>query len=493
MHDDPTTTTAAIRDEEIWETESLIPNRAGGYFDSVCLRKPSVVRILMALAVLSLSMNALILAPTSPGLEYIRVRLGLRASQPLPIEARKMLHTANPKMSSNASKPIIVTLESNEEFFESIHHHGVSNHWHTVEIKDRKDATNISFQKDGPQDRNLCIQSKHNKRDVRCLPSIIIVGFEKCSTTAMSFWLSHHPNVLSHWTEGRFWDQMPSVIRDTFAEYVYHTVPAVPGGAKRVGTYYTLEKSPAVATATDAPKMLAERDPSARFLFSIRNPTHRAYSMFSMYTKLYRGVLDVVLFRPVSFFVKDLEREGVVRYISDKGVGERGKGLPPGPGGSRRGNWEYLSFPPEPEDFHHWIDYAVSTEYKMSGREHRILHGGNYFSYLQKWLEHFPASSLSVVVSESFYSDALTKMTKLQSLLGLPLYDYGRIGRVSENGRFQLDSPGIFFNSVLNSYAKVIPMKDDTKELLDNFYCQGNRDLRNLLNGTRLPGYSCGE
>ena len=38
---------------------------------------------------------------------------------------------------------------------------------------------------------------------VTCLPSLMIIGFEKCSTTQLLLWLSYHPNLLGRWQVGR--------------------------------------------------------------------------------------------------------------------------------------------------------------------------------------------------------------------------------------------------------------------------------------------------
>lgn len=55
---------------------------------------------------------------------------------------------------------------------------------------------------------NVCFSTtqgllRQSSGSVHCLPSFLVIGFEKCSTTELSFWLSHHPNLQSHWLEGR--------------------------------------------------------------------------------------------------------------------------------------------------------------------------------------------------------------------------------------------------------------------------------------------------
>ena len=85
----------------------------------------------------------------------------------------------------------------------------------TWSILDDDDCLNTS-----QLDANVCIMKhkrskvvndvassrKINQHDsVACLPSLVIAGFEKCSTTQLLLWLSYHPNILGRWQETRFY------------------------------------------------------------------------------------------------------------------------------------------------------------------------------------------------------------------------------------------------------------------------------------------------
>mmetsp|Transcript_43318 Transcript_43318/g.49944 ORF Transcript_43318/g.49944 Transcript_43318/m.49944 type:complete len:209 (+) Transcript_43318:2-628(+) len=204
----------------------------------------------------------------------------------------------------------------------------------------------------------------------------------------------------------------------------------------------------------------------------------------------------------------------------------------------------YLNHPPDPEDFDRYIRYVISKHNKsnqimnispsnttkkshspqsststpsykytrkMSDRGSRILTGGLYGPYIEQWLQYFQPTSLIVIPSEDFFSpnEVVLSMTNLQEVLGLPKMDYqSLLKKDSQTGRFEIPrSLGTILNRQFNSNNNV---KDkhassssssshilpQTKKLLDDFYCESNRQLKRLTNSnrhslTKLDDYSC--
>jgi hypothetical protein len=90
-------------------------------------------------------------------------------------------------------------------------------------------------------DSNVCIRRQTNRRSgqqnylhqddndnmnesaVVCLPSFMIVGFEKCSTTQLLLWLTYHPNLLGKWKETRFFSTISSQVGNESRNYDYHS------------------------------------------------------------------------------------------------------------------------------------------------------------------------------------------------------------------------------------------------------------------------------
>eukprot|EP00536_Pseudo-nitzschia_multiseries_P012375 jgi/Psemu1/326787/estExt_fgenesh1_pg.C_4690003 len=420
-------------------------------------------------------------------------------------------------------------------------------------------------------DANTCFEKRSFfslGKNVRCLPSLYVIGFEKAGTTILNIWLSHHPSLETRWMEGRFFDINP---RETLQniDSIWHdylrTLPSIP--FEQIGRTWTMEKSPAYAHNPYAPLALSALVPSAKLLLVTRNPTQRAYSMFQMYTKHYPDAASAILGRPKSYFVKNVVT-GDVRYIGDNfrdlhPSGKKTNRLPPGRGGSlvpssiappssstesnvKTQEWYYVDYPPNPIDFDRYIQYAVSkyneenknveendtflsAEFarrehpvsslpflrKMNGRGERILTAGLYGPYVEQWLTHFPPHSMIMIPSEDFFAPdkAVRSMANLQEVLGLPFIDYENLlSKDPQSGRVELSSSfGTFLNHQFNSNNHITrlwgvkdenrtltpsPMLPETKKLLDEFYCNSNRQLKRLMGEnqyllTQMGSYAC--
>jgi len=207
--------------------------------------------------------------------------------------------------------------------------------------------------------------------------------------------------------------------------------------------------------------------------------------------------------------------------------------------------WRYLSYPPDPIDFDRFIRDGISKHKKenkniigsrdtndsttvastthhppflekMIGRGERILTAGLYGPYIEQWLKYFPPHNLIVIPSEDFFvapnntnddlRAAARNMAHLQQVLELlPRVDYNKLltrdphtGRVELSGFFGF-SLETFLNGKFNSNggnsngnsngknnkSSSSPMLPQTKKLLDEFYCDSNRQLKRLTNKNR--------
>jgi hypothetical protein len=390
-------------------------------------------------------------------------------------------------------------------------------------------------------DSNSCFEKRSiiglpTSRNVQCLPALYVVGFEKCGTTNLNIWLSYHPNLKTSWFEGRFFDERAKENKKGQEDELWHdyikTLPKVPKSHRE--KIWVLEKSPFYSLSPFAPQALSKLVPSARMIFVTRNPTSRAYSMFLMYTRHFPDTTSAILQRPKSYFVKN-PRTGDVRYIADgfrdfHPRRQKFPKLPPRAGGTTtrlscaghcsggtlnvktielnvtvsEDEWVYLSYPPDPQDFHRFIVRAISKHdptkifLQKQGRNQRILTGGLYGPYLDHWRQYFPSQNLIVIPSEEFSHEdnIFDSMDVLQHMLGLPFFDYRTIvKRNTKTNRHEISgSLGTYLNNQINSYGQLShPMRPETKKLVDDFYCKSNLRLAELLGNRSLPeGYWCG-
>ena len=343
----------------------------------------------------------------------------------------------------------------------------------------------------GQVDSNTCFKGRLG--GVNCLPSLIVVGFEKCSSTTLQSWLSRHPNLVSsYFIEPRFFNSIESEseLESKWHDYL-KKLPKIPGGNNGLGTYWTFEKSPSYVTHPTAAQYASTLLPSARILVVTRNPTPRAYSLFLMFTNL-RLVSRV---HKICFFAKNMAT-GDVEFINGGGV--PGKKVPTEKLPTKD-EWRFLSFPPDPKDFDTWIRKKTSDKSLTplnNHRETRVLGGGLYSEHLKKWARNFPPEQIVVIPRELFFTDNIYEsMNDLQRLLGLPVFDYSKITKKNEkSGQYEIQSLHEYFNRVFNTFsARSSPMLDSTKKILDEYYCEYNMELSRMLGGRALPGYSCAE
>lgn len=380
------------------------------------------------------------------------------------------------------------------------------------------------------QNKTVALSTKGTR--VSCLPSLIIIGFEKCSTTEMMLWLSYHPNVLSLWKEIRF---HPGDGGGNWRDYL-HLLPTMPRGLKGVGKYYTLDKSPGYVDSRTIAQFSSRIVPSASIVVMIRNPTSRAYSSFAMYTRMTCTVEQILKFKSTEFslIVKN-EKTNDVRF-EVKG-GRAGTCMPvealseqpftdtcntpntsnafkPDTQHTKSGcpsGWRYLTFPPSPDDFHHFVEWTLSPAARPCNRwdaryadwnepigfprNQKIIWSGMYSMLLKRWFQYFSSDRFMIIPEESFWSgDVVESFTRLQSMLGLPYYNYKKATTYrKDTKRYRLRSISTdILDYTFNSGASMKPMRGDTRRMLDDLYCESNKELMSLMkHGHTLHGYSC--
>jgi hypothetical protein len=118
------------------------------------------------------------------------------------------------------------------------------------------------------------------------IPDFFIIGAPKCGTTALSEYLGQHPNIcFSHVKEPHFFsDDIPSYKIDrTLADYVRRNFSHFDPRRHRAmgeGSVFYYFSDVAVPNILNA-------NPSARFVYAVRNPADMAYSLYSQYCYSY--------------------------------------------------------------------------------------------------------------------------------------------------------------------------------------------------------------
>ena len=251
----------------------------------------------------------------------------------------------------------------------------------------------------------------------RILPSFIIIGAQRCGTTSLYDYLSHHPQII------------PSPVKELFYFDDYYTRPIewyksfFPTEKEReklerdlVASVITGEASPSYFFHPYAAKRIKETLPDVKLILVLRDPIERAYSHYNHIKRLNR--------EPLSFeeaLEKELER-----------------------------------ITPDVEKL------AKDENYKADlRRDYSYLTRGYYAKQLKEWFKHFPKEQLLIVQSEEFYRETPKVYNEIVEYLGLNSYTL----------------PTFEAKNALK-YAKMAP---ETKEKLKAYFAPKNEELYELL------------
>jgi len=205
-------------------------------------------------------------------------------------------------------------------------------------------------------------------RGLRGLPDYIILGAQKCGTTALYRYLKYHPTVAAAATkEIHYFD-------DNFDRgldwYRAHFPAAFLRGHRMTG-----ESSPSYLLHPDAPRRIAENVPDVKLIVLLRNPADRSYSHYhhnfrkGRETRDFAAVIDDEAAR--------LAALGVARALADQ----------------------------------HYFAEHVRFSYLLRG---------HYADQLERWFRHFHPERVLIVRSEDLRVDTARCYGEVLEFLGLP-------------------------------------------------------------------------
>lgn len=251
----------------------------------------------------------------------------------------------------------------------------------------------------------------------RILPSFIIIGAQRCGTTSLYDYLSHHPQII------------PSPVKELFYFDDYYTRPIewyksfFPTQKQReklerdlVANVITGEASPSYFFHPYAAKRIKETLPDVKLILVLRDPIERAYSHYNHIKRLNREPLS---------FEEAIEKEQE-RITPD-------------------------------------IEKLAKDEFYKADqrRDYSYLTRGYYAKQLKEWFKHFPKEQLLIVQSEEFYRETPKVYNEIVEYLGLNSYTL----------------PTFEAKNALK-YAKMAP---ETKEKLKAYFAPKNEELYELL------------
>jgi hypothetical protein len=144
----------------------------------------------------------------------------------------------------------------------------------TFHLKNELDATNALLEQ-ARDDPSAALAS--DKLEIGALPDFIIIGAQKCGTTAFYGLLTRHPNVEpAAVRELHYFDRLDRFEKGTEWYRRCFPRPQWKNGRRSI----TGEKTPYYLFHPDVPERMAEVVPRARMIVLLRNPVDRAYSQY---------------------------------------------------------------------------------------------------------------------------------------------------------------------------------------------------------------------
>lgn len=212
--------------------------------------------------------------------------------------------------------------------------------------------------------------------EMRVLPDFIIIGAQRCGTTSLFNYLSHHPDIYpstpkevhffsNHYRKGVIWYRSHFPL----ASNKRHVIRS------KGRSFMAAEATPYYLSHPHAPRRIFEVLPESRFIVLLRNPVDRAYSHYQYEVKM--G------FETLSFeqaLVKEAERlsNEVERMAADE---------------------DYRSF---------------------NHQHYSYLSRGIYVDQLSEWVKYIQLDLMLILKSEDFYEEPENALRQVTQFLGLP-------------------------------------------------------------------------
>lgn len=265
-----------------------------------------------------------------------------------------------------------------------------------------------------------------------CLPKAIVIGAQKCGTTALAYYLSQHPS----WAFPREKEIDFFGSPDRFGRGLEWYVEQWPESLRR--RPILCEASPWYLRAPRAPADMYATLPDAKLIVVLRDPIERAYSAWQMYR---RQLAE----NP------DFYRQWNVRCY---GLSTAASFV------ERRAE--------ELEDFQ--LAIMREAEYLQQGRsmEWSVLEYGLYGQHLLQYLKYYRRDQFLILESSELKTRRVDVLNRVLAFMGQPEWDWtaadlsaqfvgGEYGRIPEEARRFLESYYAPSNRILTLIAEFVP------------------------------------
>ncbi|XP_072138966.1 bifunctional heparan sulfate N-deacetylase/N-sulfotransferase 2-like [Mobula birostris] len=291
--------------------------------------------------------------------------------------------------------------------------------------------------------QNPCDDKRHKdiwSKEKTCdrLPKFLIVGPQKTGTTALHFFLSLHPGIMSNFPSPVTYEEIQFFNGANYHKGIdwYMDFFPIPSN---VSTDFTFEKSANYFESEVVPKRAAALLPRAKIITILINPAERAYSWYQH---------------------------------------QRAHQLPAA-----------LNF-----TFYQVISAGPNAPPEVRLLQSRCLIPGWYATHIERWLAHYPPSQLLIVNGLELRNNPVAVMESVQKFLGVtPHLNYTQALMYDDNKNFWCQvAEGGKSKCLGKSKGRKYPEMDSlSRTFLMNYYKEHNIELSKQLNrlGQALPSW----
>ncbi len=262
-------------------------------------------------------------------------------------------------------------------------------------------------------------------RTKTCLPDFMIIGAQKCGTSALHYYLSQHPQLIGSTPKEIHYFDKSKESRKSLHWYISHFQ------TPRFKKALAFESTPNYIYHKHIPGELSTLGKDFKFILLLRNPINRAFSAWNMYK---------------DFFEEDRGKKLLKENPSSSIHATLFKGRE--------------QFP----SFQEAIDIEIKIIADGGPPEPALLRRGLYCEQIVNYLNFFEISNFCIIDSSELKNNTTTILNDIASFLGISSFDSLDMDIKQKHAR---------------SYSTTMP--EQTRLYLEEFYSKPNAELFELI------------
>lgn len=223
----------------------------------------------------------------------------------------------------------------------------------------------------------------------RMQPSFLIIGAQKAGTSALHYYLSQHPNLVS--ASCKEIDFFSCSAKYSQGYSSYHLLFPI----RRLTRQWGFEASPSYLQNPHAAERIYEYNRNMKLIAVIRDPVMRAFSAWRMYTHYFS--------QSSAWFIKWMNTCCGSDWNHTQLLKRTQSSL---------------------ESFDVYIQQEIEATLKGQTIEAPVLPHGLYYKHLSHYADYFDRSQLLLLESNGLLNEPLNELEKVESFLGAPRNDW---------------------------------------------------------------------